>query len=316
MWPTRVRSTSSERSLRGSAAAERRLASRPARLAACGVTMVVFTLYRATLLPGFDFGDTASLQTVVGSSLVTPRNGYPLYFALGAAFVWLTNLDPAYALKLASAVFGAVGCGLLVLLAGELSGSVLAGTGSALLFAGSYTFWSQSVIAEVYALHMTFVLVTLWLLLRWEHRPSLVRLGGFFAVYALGFGNHLSMILLAPGYALFLLTASPQGWRVIRSPAAIGLAILLAAAGASQYAWNLHTLLSAAFPPATWADALRTAWFDITKSDWRDTMVLHVPAEMLSDRAAMYAFDLRQQFGLIGPALAVIGCFRLFAKNW
>ena len=38
------------------------------------------------------------------------------------------------------------------------------------MFAGSYTFWSQSVIAEVYALHILLVALTLLLLLRWAER--------------------------------------------------------------------------------------------------------------------------------------------------
>ena len=48
-----------------------------------------FALYRATMLPGFDFGDTGSFQATVGSPLITPRDGYPLYFAIGQLFVWV-----------------------------------------------------------------------------------------------------------------------------------------------------------------------------------------------------------------------------------
>ena len=48
-----------------------------------------------------------------------------------------------------------------------------AAIGAALLFAGSYTFWSQAVIAEVYALHIVLVALTLLLLLRWEQRADL-----------------------------------------------------------------------------------------------------------------------------------------------
>ena len=35
--------------------------------AAVGVALAAFALYRATLLPGFDFGDTGSFQATVGS---------------------------------------------------------------------------------------------------------------------------------------------------------------------------------------------------------------------------------------------------------
>ena len=175
---------------------------------------VAFALYHATLLPGLDFGDTASFQTMVGSPIITPRDGYPLYFAIGGVLLHLTGGDPARALNLASA---RARRGRLR--TPDRGGQRAIGLGArrhgrALLFAGSYTFWSQSVIAEVYALHMLFVALTLWLLLRWEKRPTLGRLGAFFAVYALGFGNHLSMILLAPAYTLFLLASAPRGLAV------------------------------------------------------------------------------------------------------
>jgi hypothetical protein len=284
--------------------------------AACAVTGVAFALYHRTLLPGFDFGDTGSFQTMVGSPIITPRDGYPLYFAIGAAFLRLTGGDPAHSLNLASAVQGAIACGMLLVLASEVSGSVLAGIASALLFAGSYTFWSQSIIAEVYALHLLFVALTLHLLLWWQRRPTMTRLGVFFAVYALGFGNHLSMILLAPAFTLFLLASAPRGWRSMFAPSVIALAVVAAAAGALQYAWNLRTLWYGPFPPRGFAAALGTAWFDITKSDWRETMVLQVPRGIAGDRASMYAFDVQQQFGWIGPLLAALGLAGLVARRW
>ena len=81
-------------------------------LAAIAVTGVAFALYHATLLPGFDFGDTASFQTMVGSPIITPRDGYPLYFAVSAAFLRVAGGDAAHSLNLASAVEAAIACGL------------------------------------------------------------------------------------------------------------------------------------------------------------------------------------------------------------
>ena len=284
--------------------------------AAVGVACAAFALYDATLLPGFDFGDTGSFQTVVTTPLVTPRNAYPLYFAIGKAFVWLTRMEPAHALNLASAVEGGLACGIVVLAAAELSGSAAAGAAAALLFGVSYTFWSQSIIAEVYALHIALVAASLLLLLRWSNRPDMARLIAFFAVYALAFGNHLSMILLAPGFTLFLLLAARDGWRSMFAPRIVAIAALCAAAGAAQYAWNLHALWLLADPPDSIVEALRRFWFDVTKTDWRDTMVMNVPRTLISDHAAMYWFDLRQQFGFAGPVLAVVGLGVLMRRNW
>ena len=80
-----------------------------------------------------------------------------------------------------------------------LSGSIAAGLFAGLLFGSSYTFWSQAIIAEVYALHLVMLSASLLALAWWGRAPaSLGRLALFFAIYALGFGNHLMMILLAP----------------------------------------------------------------------------------------------------------------------
>jgi hypothetical protein len=283
--------------------------------AAIAVTAVTFALYCATLLPGLDFGDTASFQTMVGSPIITPRDGYPLYFAVSAVFHRLVGGDAAHTLNLASAAEAALACGVLTLVAAALSGSVLAGVGSALLFAGSYTFWSQSIIAEVYALHMLAVALTLGLLLRWEQRPTLARLGAFFAVYAISFGNHLSMILLAPAYTVFLLASAPRGWRSMVTWPVTALALTAATAGALQYVWNLRTLWFGLYPPDGLLDAVRTGWFDITKTDWRQTMALQVPSGMAGDHAAMYRFDLLQQFGWAGVLLGAIGLAALVRTN-
>src|SRR5581483_3162062 len=284
------------------------------RGAALAVAIVAFAIYHATLLPGVDFGDTGSFQATVGTPLLRPRDAYPLYFAIGAAFVRVTHLEPAHALNLASAVEGAVAAGLLVFVGVELTGSILAGAAASLLFVTSYTFWSQAIIAEVYALHALFLGATLLLLLRWERRPTLGRLTAFFAVYALGFGNHLSMVLLLPGFTAFLLLAAPGGWRAMFAPRIVVLALACAAAGALQYAWNLRTLWFTAHPPHGLVDALQTFWFDVTKSDWRDTMVMRVPESTLTNRLAMYWFDLTQQFALVGPLLAVAGAAALWMR--
>jgi hypothetical protein len=283
----------------------------PTLAAALVVSLVAFALYRSSLLPGVDFGDSGSIQTTIGSPLLTPRDGYPLYFAIDAAVLRLTGAEPAHAANLTSAIEGAVACGALVVVCAELVGALAPAVAAALLFGVSYTFWSQCVTAEVYALHIAFVLASLYLLLRWERRPTTARLALFFGCYALGFGNHLSMILLAPGFTLFLVLVSPRGWRGLLTPRIIGLAAGMAAIGAMQYAWNIRTLWFLPQPPDTmWATA-QTFWFDVTKSDWRDTMMLSVPQSMLRDHAAMYWFDLRQQFGVPGAAAALVGAIDL-----
>ena len=91
------------------------------------------------------------------------------------------------------------------------------------------------------------------------------------------------------------------------------MAVAIAALGALQYAWNFRGLWADLEPPATLAEAVAKFWFDVTKADWRETLVGTVSEAGLQHRPAMYWFDLRQQFGVPGVALAAIGfCYVLW----
>jgi 4-amino-4-deoxy-L-arabinose transferase-like glycosyltransferase len=282
--------------------------------AAAVVALVSFVLYHATLLPDFDFGDSASFQTMGGEAAITPRDGYPLYYALARPVVPLFASN-AYAMNLLSAIEASAAAGVIVLVGLELGGTTLAAVAAALLFAASYTFWSQAVTAEVYGLHLLLVALTLWLLLRWQRRPTDARLLWFVAIYALSFGNHLSMVLLLPAYVLFLAVSAPGGWRTLLSRRLVAATIGFTVLGASQYLWNFSALWREQPPPGL-IDAMQTFWFDVTKADWRETMVLEVHSSAFGERLRMYGFDLRQQFGWVPPIVATAGLVHLAATNW
>jgi hypothetical protein len=275
-----------------------------------------FAMYRATLLPSLDFGDTAAFQDAGGTLEITPRQGYPLYFAIGNVIVWLAGREPAFGMNLASAVCAALACGVLTWVAADLTASLTAGIFTGVLFAASYTFWSQAIIAEVYALHVLMVAASLAALAWWAKRPeSLPRLATFFAAYALGFGNHLMMVLLLPAATIFLTITIPGGLRGLLRGRVVGLAVGIAALGALQYAWNFRSMYSASIPPAGLAEALQAFWFDVTKSDWRSTMVMGVDESALRPRLGMYWFDVTQQFGTFGVAVALVGLAAL-VRRW
>jgi hypothetical protein len=280
-------------------------------LIAAATALVAFACYYATLLPGLELGDSASFQTGVGSLNLTPRQAYPLYYGLGGLFALLHPGEPARALNFASAVYGALAVGLATLLTIAITASRAGGLVAGLLLAFSYTFWSQAVIAEVYTLHLLIAGGALLALLAWSRRPSASRLAMFYAIYALGYGNHLSMVLLLPAFAAFLLVERRPGPGDPLRPRLIALAILIAALGALQYAWNFRGLWTSVEPPTSIYGAVTKFWFDVTKADWRETIVMNVSEAGLEARPAMYWFDLRQQFGVPGVILAIAGAIRL-----
>jgi hypothetical protein len=217
-------------------------------------------------------------------------------------------------MNLASAIYGSLAVGMATWLAAELAASTFAGIAAGLFLAFSYTFWSQAITAEVYTLHLLMTGLALLALLEWEKRQTAARLALFYAVYALGFGNHLSMILLLPGFVLFLLMHRRPGPADPFAPRMIVMAIVIAIAGALQYVWNFRALWWELQPPETLSEAFGKFWFDVTKADWRETLVMSVSEAGLRSRPAMYWWDLRQQFGTPGIVLAVIGFLYLIAR--
>ena len=145
-------------------------------------------------------------------------------------------------------------------------------------------------------------------------RPDRRHLALFFAVYALSFGNHLSMILLFIPFAAFVVWHTPEPRRLFRADV-LGLALACAAAGAAQYSPNLLATWSSPQAPPGTLDKLAAFWFDVTKADWRESMVLGVGASQTGDRLAMWWFDLRQQFGVAGVVAAAIGVFAMWRHD-
>ena len=289
------------------------------------VATLAFWAYTQTLLPGVDAGDTGGFQAAVLWPQVSARQAYPLYYNLARPLIVATAPDnPARALNLFSAVWGAAAVGLLALVCAtvvrpiwsttEGGGSLAAGIVAGGFLAFSYTFWTQAIIAEVYTLHLALIALCLLLLHAYATRPTLVRLAVFFALYAAGFGNHLSMILLVVPFTLFLLQTTPEPRRLFR-PTVLTIALAAVLGGVLQYAPNFLAVWNAFDVSGGWQDRVSAFWFDTTKQDWRDTMVLGIQANQVPDRLAMWWFDARQQFGVIGLALAGAGGISLWRMH-
>lgn len=279
--------------------------------AVVGATLA-FWAYTQTLLPGVDLGDTGGFQAAVLWPEVSARQAYPLYYALARPFVAAARpANPARALNLVSAIWAAVAVGLLVAVGASVTRSIVAGIGAGLLLAFSYTFWTQAIIAEVYSLHLALIALCLLLLHGYAARPTTARLLLAASAYAGAFGNHFGMILLLVPFALFVALVTPRPWTLVR-PRLVGALAAIVILGALQYAPNLMAVWGSLQGAEAWTDRVAAFWFDTTKQDWRESMVLGVDASERLERLAMWGFDARQQFGVVGLALAVAGLWHLW----
>jgi hypothetical protein len=170
-------------------------------LVAAGVVFLTsLVLYRLTLAPTVTLVDSGELIVVARFLGVAHPPGFPLYLMLAHLVSLLPFGSIAFRMNAASAIFAALACGVLTLVAAELiAGSSFASKprseqrknaskskifgkdtfawltlgsaiSSGLLLAFSRTLWSYATIAEVYTLNTLLILTILFLMLRWRRR--------------------------------------------------------------------------------------------------------------------------------------------------
>ena len=174
------------------------------RFAPVAVFAGSFLVYFLTLAPTVFRLDSAELTAAAYNLGVPHATGYPLYMLIGKLFTFIPIGDVGYRLNLMSAVFGAgtvTACYLLAYLVSRRVILALAVTGS---LAFSYYLWTSSVVAEVYTLHAFLTAATIYLLLQWNRTGDHRWLYAAGFAWGLSFGNHLSTILLGPGFAYIL----------------------------------------------------------------------------------------------------------------
>ena len=195
-------------------------------------TLLVFIGYFLTLAPDLTLEDSGELATGSFYAAVPHPPGYPVW----TVFTWLfTVLIPvsnvAWRVALASAVSGALACGLIALIGSRGSSMilegiedfknidrrwenalcVLAGYVAGMLIGFNGFMWSQAVIVEVYPFSLLSFVGVLCCLLRWIYAPHQRRyLYGALFLFGVCFTNHMTLIVAAMGIEVAIAVAQPS----------------------------------------------------------------------------------------------------------
>ncbi len=210
---------------------------------ALGVLVVgILFAYVKTLLPGIDgFGDITKAQFVGYLLGTTHPTGYPLYLMLSWAYTHLPLPGPlAYRMNLLSALFATGALVFVYLVQRQLRVRPFAALVGAAALGFSRTFWSQSVVAEVYALNSLFIAALLWALVRY----ALTRERRWFyisaAIFCVCFDHHMTSITLLPAFAFLTLSTDVK---ILKSPKAVLATLGMIVLAASLYLyplWRTH----------------------------------------------------------------------------
>jgi uncharacterized membrane protein len=226
-------------------------------------------LYLRTLVPGALPGDSGEFQVLAYQVGMAHTTGYPIYMLLARLSILLVPVgEVAFRVNLFSAVMGALTVAGVYMAGRTLSQSSWAGLLGALALAVSYTFWSQSLIAEVYTAAAAFEVTIVVALLFWYQtgRPWSLFLAGLLGGAGLGIHGNIGLLGLATGVFLLL---NRERWPSYWKPAFAG-----ALAGLGLFVIGL-VLVDGHAPPANiWNAAYgpsRSAW-QLTESDIRDPL--------------------------------------------
>jgi len=281
------------------------------RLAALAAWAAPLAVYVATLLPSTGYsGDTAKFQ-YLGKVLGTPHpTGYPGYLLLNHLFVSIAPWGSvAWRANLLSAVCAAAACALIYRTLRLLDARPVAALAAAASFGFTGLFWSQAVVAEVYALNALYTAGVLCLLVGWERTGERRRLRAAALVFALSLGNHLATAMLAPGIAAFVWAVDRREYRNPRTLAAVGLALII---GAAQYGY-LFWRSAASGGVLIEADVhgLRSLAACVSGSPFRAFMFTRSPLESFGVELPKLLLKLAGQYGpLLVPIAFGVGGIR------
>lgn len=231
---------------------------------AAAVALVVYVRTLAPALTGEDSGEFIVSAYALG---IPHPPGYPLWCMLAHLFTWLPFGSVAWQVNFSSAFFAAAAAGVTALLIIHLTRDRLAALGGALALAFSREFWEQAIIAEAYALNAFLLAVCLLLVWRWHAARERRLLYALAVVFGASLGNHNTIVIAGPMFALYILLADTGPWPARARCYGFGM-LIAAVAALAVYAYL--PLASRANPPMDWGnpETLKGWWDHATRKQF------------------------------------------------
>jgi 4-amino-4-deoxy-L-arabinose transferase-like glycosyltransferase len=245
------------------------------------VAAFALVIYTLALAPDVLYSDSAEFQTLAYTWGTSHPTGYPVYLLLARLIGIIPIGIPAWRISFVSALGAALTLDAVYLITRHFARRGGALVSSLVLMMG-YTFWSQSIIAEVYTPATAFSAAALLTLLRWSdhQRHGLLLISGL--LLGMGIGVHLSLLLIIPAALAFVHIIRWQHGGILLAGIGVG-----AAAFFLLFVWmdTLPTPTSfynTTFYPSRDAWGLTEAdfespvqrfWMSVSGYQWRDAML-------------------------------------------
>ena len=287
---------------------------RGARLAVVLAAAIPFLVYLRTMAPTVYGLDSAELTTGSYVLGIVHSPGSPTFLLLGHLFSWLPVGDVGYRVNLVSVAGAAAAMAAFCAVLLRLLDDPIAAAAGTWLLAFTYYFWVSAVAAELYSLQAFFLAALIWLSLRWrsEQRPWQLYL--FALGFGVGLGNHLSLAVAAPGFAVLLRS---EDRHALPSVGQLGVAALCGLLGVSVYSYlplcsqsPMNYARAFGVDVATW----RGFWWMVTGQMFSSQM-LAVPLSELPGQVGFFIARLFSNFIGVSALAGVLGLLDGFRRR-
>jgi hypothetical protein len=265
--------------------------------------------------------DSGDFLTAILTAGIPHPTGYPTYMLLGLVLQKLPIGSEFFRAILVSLLPAAIGAGLLAallrrfFLTSDHWSSFVFSFSSGVLWGLSTFLWSQAVIIEVHGLQSLFIVLALWWILELldeKTRASGASLPVLSFLFGLGLGNHITLSFFLPAIVL----ASVSAFRAGLPKKTLISQLLFLLLGLLVYCYL--PIRAAQMPPINWGNAATWEgfWWLVSGKVYHN-LVFDITFEKIISRIFAFAYFLRQQFGIIGIILAVVGLFQHeFKSRW
>jgi Protein of unknown function (DUF2723) len=268
-------------------------------------------LYFLTAARDIVVGDAPELITAAAVLGVPHPPGYPLFTMVGHIFSLLPWGSIPFRVNLLSVLCDSLTVGIVYFTAVRLVRSWLAAAVAALTLTVSSTFWSSSLVAEVFPLNNFLAALLVLLLVTWHQQPERggILVSSFF-VAGLALTNQQTVVLLAPAFCFVM-------WQhrsiLCRQPRLLAIGIAAFVIGLLPYAYIPWA--SARHPAYNWGNVSSLHDFIslITRSSFGSRQLVG-KAEYLGGSPVARIVALCRSFGPVAGILVLLGAVQAYRR--
>ncbi len=272
-----------------------------------GIFFTTFIIYLLTVAPTIGSEDSGELIAAAHSLGIPHPPGYPLWTSFAKLFSLIPFGSIPFRCNLLSVFFAALAMPVIYKILVHLTEHRVISASCVLIFAFSPMMWSQTVITEVYSLHVLLYSIMIDRFLLWIDKQKKEDFILFCFFFGLSLSNHHLSLSILPSVVLVILLLQPK---MIIEKNTLTAAVLLFFLGLGLYLYL--PIRSIQNPAMDWGNPENIENFinHVSRKQYGISKTRNVPRiSLFKERLEFVFLWLREQFPV---PLLLIGCIGIY----